>query len=523
MDNSGGTTSINTELQATLRDAGVAIWSYDGATGRFILDATCRVLFDLDPDQSLERELLRERLHPEDLPTYLQAIRQAMADGGGFAIDYRIVRRDGSVRFLSGRGRVRPHLPSEPIIINGVCIDVTERRRLEQQLHATELQLRTLADSFPGLFCYVDRDFVVRFLSTRYVEHIGARREELIGKHLAELTGRVRFLERKATYDKVLAGHPHTFEEARPMPDGGVRHYALTYLPDRGLNGEVRGFMAIGLDITELRRVEQALKERSAELARSNHDLEQFAYVASHDLKAPLRAIEMLVQWLADDLIGVETGDVQKNLTLLGRRTSRLNRLLDDLLAYSKAGRGVNDAVEVDSRQMALDIAAMLAPPPCMRIEADASLPVLVTWAAPLEQVLRNLVNNAIKHHPTGAGVVRISAEQRDADIVFAVEDDGAGIPAEHSEKVFQMFQTLKPRDEVEGSGMGLAIVKRLVEWQGGRIWFRPGRGGRGTVFKFIWRPLPAGARPGQGTGQDMGQDTGKGAGDATQRLPSAG
>lgn len=490
-----GNTTISSELQGILRVTGVGIWSYDGATGRFTLDATCRDLFGLDPDEALNPDTMRRCIHPEDLPAYAEAVRQAMASGQEFSIEYRMVRKDGTVRVVSGRGRVRPHLPGEPAVINGVCIDVSERRALEQKLHATEVQLRTFADSFPGLFCYVDRDFVVRFLSNMYVEHIGKPREGLVGRHLAELTGMERFLERKAVYDRALMGISYSFEDARPLPDGSIRHYALTYHPDRGADGEVRGFMAIGLDITELREMERALQERSDELSRSNQDLEQFAYVASHDLKAPLRAIEVLVEWLREDLAGHDQGEVQENLTLLGQRTARLNRLLDDLLAYSRAGRGVEGATSVDSHQLVLDITALLAPPAGMRVEADASLPVLTTPVAPLEQVLRNLINNAIKHHPTGHGLVRVSAESRDGEIVFAVEDDGAGIPEEYSEKVFQMFQTLKPRDEVEGSGMGLAIVKRLVEWQGGRIWFRPGRGGRGTVFKFTWKPLAADGR----------------------------
>lgn len=490
-----GATTISSELQGILRITGVGIWSYEGATGRFSLDDTCCELFDLDPGEPTGPDLMRQRIHPEDMPAYNRAIRDAMEGAGEFAIEYRVVRRDGSVRFISGRGRVRPHLPGDPVVVNGVCIDVSERRVLEQKLHATELQMRTLADGFPGLFCYVDRDYIVRFLSDRYVEHIGAPREQLVDRRLAELTGQARFLARKTIYDQALAGVSHSFEEARPMPGGGERHYAITYHPDRGLDGEVRGFMAIGLDITELRQIEQALQQRTAELSRSNHDLEQFAYVASHDLKAPLRAIEVLVEWLREDLAGYDKEEVQENLVLLGQRALRLNRLLDDLLAYSRAGRRGEDPEAVDTRQLVLGIAALLAPPPGMRVEADASLPLLLTWRAPLEQVLRNLINNAIKHHPPGDGLVRVSAEVQRDQVLFAVEDDGAGIPPEFAEKVFQMFQTLKPRDEVEGSGMGLAIVKRLVELHGGRVWFHPGRGGRGAVFKFTWKATRTSAR----------------------------
>jgi PAS domain S-box-containing protein len=507
-----GDTTVSSELQALLHDTGIGLWSYDGSTNAFTVDATCRELFDLTADEQFGRDRMRQCIHPEDLPAYWAAVQEAMASSGEFSIEYRIVRRDGSVRFISGRGRVRPHMPGDPVVVNGVCIDISERRRLQEQLQASEVQIKTLAENFPGLFCYVDRDFVVRFLSDKYLQHLGAPREALIGRKLVELTGPEHFNARREIYERALAGTAFSFEDARPMPGKGIRYYAITYYPDKAPGGEVRGFMSIGLDITDLRRTEQALQERTRELSRSNQELEQFAYVASHDLKAPLRAIEVLVEWLREDLGSYEQGEVQENLALLGQRTARLNRLLDDLLAYSRAGRGDCESGRVDSRQIVLDIAALLSPPAGMRIEADPSLPVLNTYTAPLEQVLRNLINNAIKHHPTKEGVVRVYAESRDGELVFAVEDDGAGIPEEFSEKVFQMFQTLKPRDEVEGSGMGLAIVKRLVESQSGRVWFRPGRGGRGTVFKFTWKPV-AGSPNSANTSQD----------DPEQRRHSAG
>jgi signal transduction histidine kinase len=145
----------------------------------------------------------------------------------------------------------------------------------------------------------------------------------------------------------------------------------------------------------------------------------------------------------------------------------------------------------VDTKEMVEDIASLLGPPEGMKIEADAGLPKLTVHHAPLEQVLRNLINNAIKHHPDETGQIRVFAQDQGDSIMFGVEDDGAGIPEEYAERVFKMFQTLQPRDEKEGSGMGLAIVKRIIDWQGGRIWFHAGPGDKGTVFKFIWNKIP--------------------------------
>ena len=137
----------------------------------------------------------------------------------------------------------------------------------------------------------------------------------------------------------------------------------------------------------------------------------------------------------------------------------------------------------------------MLNPPPTITISIEGQLPTFKTHPTPLEQVFRNLIGNAVKHHPGPQGRIVVSCQEQGDRYVFAVADDGEGIPAQYAERVFEMFQTLKPRDQVEGSGMGLAIVNRIVQWQGGRVWFEPAPAGRGTVFKFQWKknqPLAA-------------------------------
>jgi len=490
------------DLQLVLEATGVGMWSYDPEDNMFRLDATCRALFDLDDDDSMNFETLRRRIHPDDLADYWDAAQQTV-DGGFFSTSYRVIHRDGMVRFLCGRGRAMPTETGRAPIIKGVCIDVTEKQYLEERLQVTESRMQQLVDGVPGLFSCIDRDYRVQFMSSRYREIFGRSMVELLGKSMRELIGEEMFSERKARYDRALAGQTVSHEGSRVMPDSSERYYAITHQPYRDHNGNIQGVISLAIDITERRAIERALEIKSDELSRSNHDLEQFAYVASHDLKAPLRAIEVLAEWLREDLCDYEEGEVQENLALLKKRTGRLNRLLDDLLAYSRSGRQVGDLRRVDTREMAEDIGTILGGPATLRVIADESLPVLTTYHAPLEQVLRNLINNAIKHHPTGEGQIRVSAQDRGDSVMFAVEDDGEGIPEEYAEKVFQMFQTLQPRDEREGSGMGLAIVKRIIDWQNGRIWFHPGPGGRGTVFKFIWNKLDEDDNPGRSTDND--------------------
>jgi PAS domain S-box-containing protein len=501
-------TDVSPPLQAVLTASGIGLYAFDPARNRFVIDDTCRKLFDLDPDVSPSPELLLARIHPDDMPRYWAAATESTKTGA-FACDYRVVYRDGSVHFVSGRGSHRIEDNQTQAQILGVCVDITAQHTLAAELQATRARMQHLADGVPGLFAYVDSNYIIRFLSSEYDQWYGYSRSRHLDKPITELITADTWLKRQPLYAKCLAGEVVQYEEARTMASGEQRFYAVTYQPDRDATGKVVGILSLAMDITERRAIERALESKSEELERSNLDLEQFAYVASHDLKAPLRAIEILVDWLHEDLVSFEGGDVQQNLYLLKQRTARLHRLLDDLMAYSRAGRKPGDAVDVDTRLMTTDLFTLLAPPATMRMEASTSLPVIRAHQAPLEQVLRNLINNAIKHHPTKEGHVRVYAQDKGDELLFAVEDNGAGIPQEYAEKVFQMFQTLQPRDDIEGSGMGLAIVKRIIEAQGGRIWFHSGPGGCGTVFKFTWKKLP-GAPTGAGGNEVRDEQSGK-------------
>ncbi len=500
---------IGQEIRRTLLTTGIGVYLYDGLEHRFYMDAGCRQIFGIGDDEVFGTDTLARYIHPEDVETYRAGITAQMAGrGGDGSIDYRIVRADGSVRHISNRNHVLPGPDGAVIRITGVCIDVTAQREASEALRSTEVRMQHLADSVPGLYAWLDTSLVVRFLSSDYERLYGRRRHELVGQPLAQIIGAERMAARMPLYRQVLAGETVSYQETRRHEDGSEHFYTITYQPDFDERGRICGVISLAIDITERRTMERRLEQQARELARSNEDLEQFAYVASHDLKAPLRAVEVLVDWIREDLEGHDVGEVQQNLALLGQRTARLHRLLDDLLAYSRAGRKPGDVTEVDTRLLVEDIHTLLAPPETMQLIADPSLPVIHAHQAPLEQVLRNLVSNAIKHHPRPDGRIRVYAEDKGDHVLFSVEDDGAGIPPEFAERVFQMFQTLKPRDEVEGSGMGLAIVKRIVEWQGGRVWLHAGPDGRGTVFRFTWRKRANTAAGKAGKGDEDGHAT---------------
>ena len=233
--------------------------------------------------------------------------------------------------------------------------------------------------------------------------------------------------------------------------------------------------------------LEQQVERRTAELQRSNRELDQFAYVASHDLKAPLRAINHLATWVSQDAAEFLPAPSQEHLLKLQGRVRRMETLLDDLLAYSRAGRQRHPAEQVDTAQLIHNVADMITLPSGFALNIVGTLPVLRVERPPLETVFRNLIGNAIKHHQhPAAGVVEISARDLGDFVEFRVKDNGPGIDPSYHQRIFEMFQTLQPRDQVEGSGIGLAVVKRSVESRGGTIQVES-KVGDGAIFRFTW------------------------------------
>lgn len=260
------------------------------------------------------------------------------------------------------------------------------------------------------------------------------------------------------------------------------RARALTEIQQASAEIERRR-IALSQALGQLAMVNQAL-------ASSNRDLDQFAYVASHDLKAPLRGIASLATWIEEDLGDRLDAAIAEHLRLLRSRVERLELLIEGILAYSRAGRGGTPAASVDVGALVARVIELLAPPE----DADVVIapdrwPTLTTVAVQLEQVWMNLIGNALKHGriPGRRGrVVLRSLGREDTTWHFAVVDDGPGIAPEFQERIFGMFQRLKSRDEVEGAGIGLAVVRKLVTAHGGKVWAEAPPTG-GTTMHFTW------------------------------------
>lgn len=239
-------------------------------------------------------------------------------------------------------------------------------------------------------------------------------------------------------------------------------------------------------DLSERNKIDRENRLHLQELERINAELDQFVYVASHDLRSPLRAIKSLAQWIIDDDPSVDAKTRQR-LELIQGRSQRMAQLLDDVMIYARAGNiAAAPGPLMSAAALIAEVAVTLQVPSGYRILADRSLEDAQVHRAPLEQVFHNLIGNAIKHHDKNQGSVRVWAVDTGGRYRFFVADDGPGIPEAYRESVFDMFTTLKPRDEVEGSGMGLALVRKVVGRLGGQCGIQDSSG-RGVCLWFDW------------------------------------
>jgi len=255
-----------------------------------------------------------------------------------------------------------------------------------------------------------------------------------------------------------------------------------TIVPFLGPDRRPAQYIAIRADITR----QMALIE---EVAATNRELEDFAYVVSHDLKAPLRGIGTLAEWLVADYADKIDDAGREQFRLMTMRVKRLDALINGILAYSRAGRVREKNVTIDLDEIARNVADMLAPPPHIQIVFETRLPKVQAEPTKAQQLFQNLLSNAIKFCDKPAGLIRVRCEAENGHWHFSVADNGVGIEEKYFQRVFELFETLAPRDEVEGTGVGLALVKKIVETGGGRVWLESARG-KGTTVHFSWPRL---------------------------------
>ncbi|WP_438014032.1 PAS domain S-box protein [Sorangium sp. So ce315] len=373
--------------------------------------------------------------------------------------------------------------------------EVTVRKEVEtlaEELKHSEAQFRLLAETMPQLVWTNRPDGHHEYFNQRWYDYTGLAPEDTGGEGWSQIIHPEEHERAIETWRQSLrTGEPYENQCRLRRADGVYRWFIGRAVASRDGVGRIVRWFGTYTDIDDQKRAEEERQRLVQALERSNKELDQFAYVTSHDLKAPLRGIANLSQWIEEDLADKMTAESRKQLDLLRGRVHRLENLIDGILSYSRAGRIREKPETIDVGKLLREMVELLAPPPETRVEIAPDMPVLVTERAPLQQTFLNLISNALKHAGRSDPEVRIGARDAGPFWEFSVSDNGSGIAPEYHDRIWGIFQTLKARDKVEGTGIGLSVVQKIVQSKGARAWVESSVGA-GATFRFTWPKLEA-------------------------------
>jgi PAS domain S-box-containing protein len=369
----------------------------------------------------------------------------------------------------------------------GIIYDVTAKKELtalraaEQALRESEQKWRSLAENILDTLLAVDRDGIIQFMNHAVAE---LAPEDVIGTCI---------------YGYVKADHQPIIRDAigRAFQTGRPQQYQLQGIGEHGpetwwetrvvpvMNGsQVASVNLISTDITERWEAQKRQAELLAQIERANQELKDFAYTVSHDLKAPLRGIKVLATWISNDYADKFDDQGKEQLDLLTKRVDKMHSLIDGILQYSRVGRLDKQAALIDLNELMPEVIDMVSVPDHIVVNIENELPVIEFEPTRISQVFQNLISNAVKYMDKPQGQIRIDCLEKADCWQFSINDNGPGIKEEYFERIFQMFQILVSEDEFDSTGIGLAIVKRIIETYGGNIWVES-EFGYGSTFFF--------------------------------------
>ncbi len=500
-------------LRLAQQAAGAGTWDWDTTMGKITWSPELFAIFGLDPNKNTASfETWESILHPDDKAGAAAKIETALKNRIPLDSEYRIITPDGEMRWIWSTGEGTYDANCRPVRMIGICQNITDRKRAEERTRLSEEQHRRLVQHLHAGVVVHDAETHILLANLQACTMLGLTHEQMMGK--AAIDPAWCFVREDQT-PMPLEEYPvnRVLSSREPLRDQvlGINHadgrrtwVLVNAFPGFDPAGAISQVVVTFIDITERKQAEEALQqakdelelrvhertaeltEAVAELKRSNRDLEQFAYVSSHDLQEPLRMVTSFVQLLADRYKDKVDEDGKKFISFAVEGALRMRTLINDLLAYSRVNSRAQPFQPTDCEALLKDVLQGLA----LRIEETGaevthdSLPTVSGDRTQLAQVFQNLIGNAIKFRSEKPPCVHIGVERRDTEWIFSVRDNGIGIPPECHEKIFIIFQRLHTRRYYEGNGIGLAIVKRIVERHGGTIRL-DSKPGEGSTFYF--------------------------------------
>lgn len=449
----------------------------------------------------LEGRRFYDLVHPYDHASCQAWIRKLVAGelADAAAGRIRLTLRGPAGRDLSFEGTATPQREGGRItLLHAMFVDVTEREREASASQETAELFQLLSQHAPWGVFITDAAGRLRFANPRWraladLLHVPAPRG--VWWQMVHPGDRDRVL---VQWQSALAGgHEFAAEYRVNLPDPEPRWVRTRLAQSWGPDGRLRACVGITEDITLERQadevmrranegLEEVVKERTEELSATNRELTNLVYAVTHDLKSPLRGISRLADWLAEDHAAQLSPEGSTLIVKMQARVRQLHTLIDGILAYSRIGRSTDADRPVDLNTVVTDVVRLLDPPPHVTVSVPEPLPTVTGIPHQLHQLFQNFLDNATKFMDKPQGRIQITCRRAGPAWEFTVHDNGPGIPARFHEKIFNLFQRLDTLPDRPGAGIGLALIKRIIETRGGHIRV-DSEEGHGTSFSFTW------------------------------------
>ena len=419
---------------------------------------------------------------------------QAFQDGNIHQYETQVTGKDGQSRHIHTIANVALRdEDGKPTGVLEICRDITERKQTEEALQISQRKYSDLVQQSPDAIISLDKlgnflsfnpaaehlsEFSAQEVIGRNFTKVGILAKESIAKSLSEFGLTLTGAERQP-FDLIITrkdkSHVHMEANGRLIKQKGQKTWIQVTLRD----------------ITERRQAEQELEKLNKdlesavwELRRANKELQEFAYITAHDLKTPLRGIGTLANWISTDYADKFDEQGKKQVRLLVGKAKQMSALIDDILQYSRLGHTNPETRPVDLNTALSEVIDGIDPPENIRITIENELPVLMCEKTQITQVFQNLLSNAVKYMDKSEGQIKVGCIVQDGFWKFSVADNGPGIDEKYFKKIFKIFQTLNPNDRADSTGIGLSIVKKIVELNAGIVWVES-QPGQGSTFYF--------------------------------------